>query len=119
MTLLRRAGRFVFGLTVVVGTLAGAVPTEAQSIPGQSATVVIADTGLSPANVTIPAGGSVTWTNQGSVTHTAESTGGPAAFNTAGIGPGQSATLAFTVPGIYAYTSGADCPHGVFVQTFT
>ncbi len=93
--------------------------TTAAANVSQGVTVALTDTGISPASVTIPVGGSVTWTNQGGLTHTAESVGGPSPFNTAGIGPGQTATLAFAVPGIYAYTSGTDCLHGVYVQTFT
>jgi plastocyanin len=119
MNQLRRASaRFAAGLAVLAAAFVVPSAAGAATSP-QNAAVALTDTGISPASVTIPVGGSVTWTNQGSVTHTAESVGGPSPFNTAGIGPGQSATLAFAVPGVYGYTSGADCLHGTYIQAFT
>lgn len=112
----RAPARFAALLGMLIGSIG--LPSAAAAATSQSATVTLTDTGITPASVTIPAGGSVTWTNQGAVTHTAESTGGPSAFNTTGIGPGQSATMAFAVPGTYGYTSGTDCLHGKFVQGF-
>jgi plastocyanin len=113
--------RFAAGLVMVLAIVSLPSLASAQVLTSQNTTanVTITDSGISPASVTIPVGGSVTWTNKGNRTHTADSTGGPSAFNTAGIGPGSSATLVFTVPGLYAYTSGADCLHGVYFETFT
>jgi len=108
--------RFAAGLALLVAAFAG--PSAAGAASSPNATVTLTDAGISPASVTIPVGGSVTWANQGAVTHTAESIGGPSPFNTPGIGPGQSASLAFAVPGTYGYTSGTDCLHGKYVQAF-
>ncbi|HLG72919.1 MAG TPA: hypothetical protein VK009_21070 [Chloroflexota bacterium] len=113
--------RLAAGLAMVLAIVCLPSLASAQVLTSQNATasVTITDTGISPASVTIPQGGSVTWTNKGNRTHTADSTGGPSTFNTAGIGPGSSATLVFTVPGLYAYTAGTDCLHGVYIETFT
>lgn len=110
--------RCLLAIFVLLAALAIPATARAQTATTQTASVSVSDSGFWPPSVTIPTGGSVSWTNQGSITHTAESVGGPSNFNTAGIGPGQSASMAFAAPGIYAYTSGADCLHGVFNGKF-
>lgn len=56
-------------------------------------------TAYSPSPVTIAAGGSVTWTNSDTVTHTA--TGGT--FNSGAIAPGAKYTQTFSAAGSYTY----------------
>lgn len=113
MELGRISSRIAAILTVAAATFAAPAVVEADT-PLTSATVIMTDSGFNPATVTIAAGGSVTWKNQGGSTHTATTVGGaPSTFNTAGIGSGQSATLALAVPGQYFYTSGTDCLNNV------
>src|SRR5947209_6909953 len=54
-----------------------------------------------PLQVTIQAGQSVTWTNNGTQAHTA--TAGNGAFDTGLIQPGESKTVALASPGGYEY----------------
>jgi plastocyanin len=109
MQLGRIPARIVTTLAVAAAVLGVPAAVEADSA-SQNATVTMTDTGFSPVTVTIGAGGSVTWKNQGNSAHTATTVGGaPSTFNTAGIGTGQSATLGFAVPGQYYYTSATDC----------
>jgi plastocyanin len=84
-----------------------------------SATVVMTDTGFEPAAVTIVPGGAVTFINKGSNVHNATSIGGaPLPFNTGGLGPGQSTSMSFGVPGKYYYTSATDCLTGGYSPQF-
>lgn len=100
-----------------LASLASPLGLAAQTAPN-SVTVTMTDSGYSPAGVTVPLGGSVTWVNKGSTAHSATTVGGaPTAFNTPGVGPGQSTSLTFSIPGNYYYTSGADCAQS-FVPTF-
>ena len=90
----------------------GGPPPLPSAIPGQhDVTVGIDDVnGFTPPVVTIPSGGSVTWKNLGQLTHNAQAISNPPAnFNTAGIGPGATASMIFAVPGSYFYTSTMDC----------
>jgi plastocyanin len=99
--------------------VAGAA-TPAALADDQNVSVAISDSGFSPAAVNLPIGGTITWTNQGTVVHTATATpasGGntistPAPFDSGGLGPAQSFTWTFTRAGTYVYTSAADCLHG-------
>jgi plastocyanin len=63
--------------------------------------VTIADFAFAPATLTITAGDTVTWTNEGPVVHTATSTTG--AFDSGDLAQGESYSLTFTAPGTYAY----------------
>jgi plastocyanin len=58
-------------------------------------------TAYAPANVTIQAGGSVTWTNNDRVAHTSSSDNG--AWNSGTIGAGQSFTHTFPAAGTFPY----------------
>lgn len=93
----------------------------------QSASVSITDTGFNPGVVNIPVGGTVTWLNQGTNVHTATSTSStltpgqtasPAPFDSGGLGPGQSFSFMFPLPGTYSYTSQTDCLNGNVVAAF-
>ncbi|HLY66010.1 MAG TPA: hypothetical protein VKU60_10800, partial [Chloroflexota bacterium] len=90
---------------------------SASGVQGANALVTITDKGMSPTTVNILLNGSVTWKNQGNNVHSATSTAasdasGMPAFDSGGVGSGQQATVGFTVPGTYMYTSTVDCLNG-------
>jgi plastocyanin len=72
----------------------------AQDAPNQ-VTVVIKDFDFAPMDVTIPAGGSVTWTNRDGEPHTVTSVDG--LFRSGALDQDQSFTFTFAKPGTYAY----------------
>jgi len=97
-------------LTVPLLALAGVSPASADA---QNASITITDKGFDPVNVTIGPGGTVTFTNSGTIVHTASSLGGaPLAFNTGGLAPSQSKSISFSVPGTYSFNSETDCMNG-------
>jgi hypothetical protein len=63
--------------------------------------VTIADSGLAPPDVTVPAGGSVVWTNQGTRQH--EITAAGDAFPHFSLAPEGTRSVAFMKPGRYPY----------------
>jgi len=63
-------------------------------------TVVIKDFNFGPPTITVHAGETVTWANQGPSSHTAT---GHGSFQTGILRPGQSAGHVFTTPGTYSY----------------
>jgi amicyanin len=67
----------------------------------EEAEVVISNYAYSPKTVKIKAGGTVTWTNNDNVEHTA--TGDKGEFDTGLIGKGQSKSITFDNPGTYSY----------------
>jgi plastocyanin len=77
----------------------GATDTGATAAPMEAA-VEIADFAFGPAEITIAAGGTVTWTNTDGQEHTATSSGN---FDTGAIAPDASATVTFDEPGTYTY----------------
>ncbi|GEM_PF-1164294 len=110
-------GTFNCGATysiVVTGSStapAAPVSVSAPAAPA-SASVTITDSGINPETVNVAAGGTVTWTNQGSNVHTATSTGLQPLFDTGGLSNGQSATLTMSNSGSYTYSSATDCLNG-------
>lgn len=88
-------------------------PASSFSAPSpvqQNVTVTITDSGMTPPTVTVGLGGTVSWINQGSDVHSATAKGGvPLFFDTGGLVTGQVASLGFSAPGTYAYTSAPDC----------
>jgi plastocyanin len=64
------------------------------------AAVEIADFAFGPVDVTIAAGGTVTWTNADNQAHTATSSGN---FDTGSIAAGDSASVTFDEPGTFTY----------------
>jgi plastocyanin len=100
--------------------LLAAIPAPAALADAGNVNVNIADSGFTPATATIPVGGTVTWTNQGTAVHTATATppsngnqvSTPAPFDSGGLGPGQTFSWTFGLPGVYVYTSATDCLNG-------
>jgi plastocyanin len=66
----------------------------------ESAAVGIADFKFDPAEIHVPVGGSIVWTNNDAQQHTATSSGN---FDAGAIQPGTSATVEFTTAGSFAY----------------
>jgi len=55
-----------------------------------------------PTRVSVPAGTTVSWKNNGSTTHTATDTKG--AWDTGDVAPGQTGSLTLSTPGTYTYS---------------
>lgn len=114
MIMLRRA---MAALPILLLT---AVAAPAAVADNGNVSVAINDNGFAPAMASIPVGGSITWTNQGTVVHTATATPAshgntvstPAPFDSGGLGPGQNFSWSFPVQGVYVYTSATDCLNG-------
>ena len=84
-------------LWVALAFAAGAMPAR-----GGTGTVVdIADFAFEPAELTITAGETVTWTNLDGVAHTATATDG--SWDTGLLDEGESGSITFTTPGTYDY----------------
>jgi plastocyanin len=66
----------------------------------ESGAVGIKDFKFDPAEVHVPVGGSVVWTNNDAQQHTATSSGN---FDAGAIQPGTSATVQFTTAGSFTY----------------
>ncbi len=74
-------------------------PAPAADAP-MEASVEIADFAFGPAEITIAAGGTVTWTNTDNQAHTATSSGN---FDTGAIDPDATASVTFDEPGTFTY----------------
>lgn len=83
-------------------TTTKATSTTAKSV-NAGAVITISEYQFSPAQVTIKAGQSVEWKNDGNVAHTVTETTTPRTFASADINPGQSYTQTFDKPGTYNY----------------
>ena len=105
--------RLGLALSLALPLLAvGQLPAAAADAPS-NVSVTMTDTGFNPPNVTVATGGTVSWTNNGANTHTATTLGGaPIGMDTGGVGPGQTVSLQFSLPGTYGYTSAIDCLNG-------
>ena len=62
---------------------------------------VLTTTAYSPNPVTVAVGGSVTWVNNDTVTHTSSANGGT--WNSGAIAPGGAFTMTFATAGTYPY----------------
>jgi len=83
-------------------------PTSASG--GGGSTVSIADFAFSPQTLTVPAGATVTWTNNDGAPHTVTATDGPStsaqttgAFDSGNFGQGQTFSFTFDKAGTYYY----------------
>lgn len=93
-------------ITTSVTTTPGPADTSvATTVAGSAATgagaVGIADFKFGPAELHVPVGGSVVWTNNDGQQHTATSSTG--AFDAGAIQPGASVTVEFTTAGSFTY----------------
>lgn len=78
-----------------------AAQPPAQQAGSASASIAIADFSFGPQDVTVAAGGTVTWTNNGAVQHTATSDGSE--FDSGNLGNKASFSHTFNTRGTYAY----------------
>lgn len=78
----------------------------------QNATVHIRNGAYSPAQITIPTGGTVTWFNDDQEVHTATFPGVAPLLDTGGIAFDSHSTLEFPLPGTFTYQSATDCLNG-------
>lgn len=81
-------------------TAAPADPTTTVAVTGSEIGVGIADFTFTPAEIRVPIGGSVVWTNNDTQPHTATSAG---VFDSGSIQPQTSVTVAFPAAGTFAY----------------
>ncbi|WSQ09680.1 cupredoxin family copper-binding protein [Streptomyces sp. NBC_01231] len=58
---------------------------------------------FSPANLTVPVGSTVTWTNQDTAPHDVKTTSGPVSIHSPMLNKGQSWSFTFTAAGAYGY----------------
>jgi plastocyanin len=81
-----------------------AVPALAQSTVVPAAMVEASPTDINSWNFAarVPVGGTITWSNQGSLLHSATASDG--SFDSGLVPPGASATIEFDTPGIFAYS---------------
>ena len=86
----------------VVGFLSQFGPVAAHRKPPLPSQVV--DFAFDPANLTIPVGATVTWTNAGSRPHTVTADDG--SFDSGRLDPGEQFSQTFDQPGTYTYHCG-------------
>ena len=83
------------------GTKTTPLPTTTATPAGTVNQVSIEGFAFNPSSITVPAGTTVTWTNNDSVTHTVTSDSG--AFDSGNLAPGKTFTFTFSQPGSFAY----------------
>jgi plastocyanin len=89
--------------TVAPVTTAGATTAATTAAAGAAAAtgaVEIKQFKFGPAEIHVPVGGTVTWTNSDNQRHTATASG---TFDTGGIDPGSSASHTFDTAGTFAF----------------
>jgi len=99
-------------------TTAKATTTTAASV-NAGAVIHISEYMFSPMSVTIKAGQTIEWHNDGNVAHTVTETSSPRTFASADVNPGQSYTQTFDKAGTYNYVCSIhpDRMHGTIVVT--
>jgi plastocyanin len=85
-------------LSVILALL---VVQASHPVRAQTMTITIQNFAFSPATITIPAGTTVTWTNEDSAAHTATSDSG--VWDSGTLMTGQSYSRTFDQPGTYPY----------------
>ncbi|HZP26748.1 MAG TPA: cupredoxin domain-containing protein [Dehalococcoidia bacterium] len=89
-------------LLVPFFALALALVVSGHGVLGQNASVAVGDNFYSPSAITVSAGATVTWTNNGPSAHTVTSTDG--IFDSGySFTPGSSFSYTFSTPGTYPY----------------
>jgi amicyanin len=73
---------------------------------------------FAPASLTVPAGSTVTWTNQDTAPHDVKTTSGPVSIHSPMLNKGQSWSFTFTAAGSYGYycTVHPDMTAGITVR---
>jgi plastocyanin len=76
-------------------------PTEPVPAPAEEVEVAVRDNRFDPADLTVPVGATVIWTNQGFLPHTVTADDG--SFDSGTLGRGDTFEMTFTEPGTYSY----------------
>lgn len=95
------SARLTAALGLAVALVGIGLVGSAATARGATHEVDIAEFAFAPAELTITAGDTVTWTNLDAVEHTATSVNG--AFDSGYLAMGASYSLTFTTPGTYDY----------------
>jgi alcohol dehydrogenase (cytochrome c) len=90
----------ISGPLVKIGDPVGRIDTQGQDKPFDGS-IDTADYAFTPTRVSIPAGTTLTWSNSGSVVHTATATNGN--WDTGDIAPGTGVPVTFNTAGSYSY----------------
>ena len=95
----------VFIAVVVLGIAALGAKNSAVAAPQktQSAEVKIDNFSFGPADLTVSAGSTVTWTNRDDIPHTVVSSDDPKAFNSKVLDTDEKFSFTFTKAGTYSY----------------
>ena len=96
----RTPGRSIFAVALVTGFLLIGQWAPASAA---TATVRIASDGLTPRQLTVAVGTTVTWINDEGNRHRMSSTSGPDEFDSGNMDPGDSFTFVFSAIGTYQY----------------
>ncbi len=97
-----RVGRLHVLVGVIVAVVLSIVGVGVVANAADRVAISITST-LSPSNVTIHVGTTVTWTNNDAQQHELRSESGPVEFRTDTLDPGQSASITFNTVGTYTY----------------
>ena len=97
-----RIGKIPALVAIIVAVVLSVLGVGVVANAADQITISITDT-LSPSNVTVHVGTTVTWTNNDSQQHELRSTGGPVQFRTNTLEDGQSASFTFSTVGAYTY----------------
>ena len=99
-------GRMALALVAALTALGAATPSESQSGGPSQSGVTVRLFQFTPGQVEVPAGTTVTWTNQDDIAHTVTS-GTPERredrFDAALAGKGATASVELREPGVYPY----------------
>lgn len=116
MSLAEAASKPIPVRTLSRAILAGVVIWIAGAAGAATVSVTIRDNSFNPKSVTINAGDTVVWTNQGSVTHTSTSGSSCSAdgkWNSGNMGPGATFSFMFAGAGSYPYFCRPHCASGM------
>jgi len=102
MTAMKTKSRLLLLVVFGLAQSSFAAPTS-QPAAATTAQVSIDNFSFSPAELTVVAGTSVTWTNRDDVIHTATSSQKPALFNSGTLDTDQKYTYRFEKAGTYEY----------------
>jgi plastocyanin len=91
----------VLGVLLVVAMAAFVALGTSQPARAQDTSVSIVDFAFNPSSVTITAGSTVTWTNNGATTHTVTADDG--SFDSGNLASGATYSFTFNTPGTYTY----------------
>ena len=115
-----RIGKIPALVAIIVAVVLSVLGVGVVANAADQITISITDT-LSPSNVTVHVGTTVTWTNNDSQQHELRSTGGPVEFRTNTLDAGQTASFTFSTVGTYTYVDHSNdqlaAYHGTIIVT--